>query len=273
MVMALRFFNILFYLILLPYPTFAAEALTPVNFKALYEFDFGNIPIGRMGIEIEQTPVHYDIAADIMTTGIVKLFVKHSSHTTVDASGENFLYPSLDYESNYQTKKKKKYVHFIYKNGVETQETLVPPENRQTRPEVPADLKKNAADPLSFLLRMRQALWQAWRDGEKSFTINAYDGRRLYEADFTVKGKGTIGYNGRQMPVIAVDVKRKPLAGFTASEMAEFDHPEPVLHVYFSDDERMLPIRLEASAFLGTISATLAKECRTGESCLLGIKD
>lgn len=75
------------------------------------------------------------------------------------------------------------------------------------------------------------------------------------------------------LPVITVDVRRKPLAGFTAKELADYDPHEPTLHMYFTDDARQIPIRVEATVFFGTLSATLAKECRTGESCLLGNKD
>ena len=58
--------------------------------------------------------------------------------------------------------------------------------------------------------------------------------------------------------------------GFTDSELAEYNKNEPPLTVYFSDDDRLMPLRLETSFWLGMLSATLAKECRTGESCLLG---
>ncbi len=58
---------------------------------------------------------------------------------------------------------------------------------------MPAALKKDAADPLSFILRMRQALYEARKKRIKStFSINVYDGRRLTQADFTIKGKKTI---------------------------------------------------------------------------------
>ena len=52
--------------------------MAPVNFKGIYEFTFAGLPFGRMGVEIEQSPGHYAITSDVMTTGVIKLFVQHT---------------------------------------------------------------------------------------------------------------------------------------------------------------------------------------------------
>lgn len=267
-----RLCNITLLLMLSAYPTLAAEPLIPINFKGIYDINLGEVRFARMGLEIEQDSDHYAITGDIASTGIVKLFANHKSHTTVDASGKQFFYPVRVYESNYSTRKKKKYVKLEYNNGSAVKETLVPPENRAKRPEVSQQLKKGSYDPLSFIVAMRQQVAKALASGKNDFVIDAYDGRRLNRAHFTMGEKKTLRLNDKKIPVIAVSVKRELVAGFTDSELEDYDKNEPPLTVYFSNDERLIPIRLETSFWLGTLSATLAKECRTGESCLLGIK-
>ncbi|MBY0408473.1 MAG: DUF3108 domain-containing protein, partial [Rickettsiales bacterium] len=58
------------------------------------------------------------------------------------------------------------------------------------------------------------------------------------------------------------------LEGYTPSELADAQgKKEPPLHVYFTPDERMLPLMFEAKLWLGSVRATFAKECTTAEAC------
>lgn len=262
--------SIIFAMFVLSSPVHAADALTPVNLRGVYEFTFGGISIGRMGIEAEQNAAHYAVAADVMTTGLLKVFVKHSSHTTVDASGADFSYPDREYETHYQTKKKPKEVRMTYKDGKIVKEEALPVDT--DRPAVPENVKNHAADPLTFLLRMRQSLHEAMGQKKNAFTLNVYDGRRLTEVNFTLKGKKTITYGNRPLPTIVLAVRRRLVAGFTESELKKHDPDEPTLYVYVTDDARLIPVVLETTVMFTRMAAVLAKECRTGESCLLGIK-
>jgi hypothetical protein len=275
-----RFFNIAALLfVLLPCPSMAEDALSVINpepilFKAIYNFELSGISLGKMGIEVQQTPKHYSIVSDIITTGLVKLFVKHSSHTSVDRLGQHdFTYDQGTYESRYQTRNKKKHVKMLIKDGITGQETLVPPDNPITRPPVAAELKHNVFDPLSLTLQMRQELWTALNNNTKQFSIPLYDGRRLTQVNFEVGERKTLRLKDGKVPVIQVNVSRKLIAGFTQKELTDYDPKEGNARFYFSDDKRLVPIRAEARVMFGTISATLAKECGKEESCLFGITE
>jgi hypothetical protein len=129
---------------------------------------------------------------------------------------------------------------------------------------------KNAVDPLSLILQVREKLQKSQAQG--TFSVNVYDGNRLSEADFTVLGKKNIVYGNKSFPVIEVAGRRKPLGGFTAKEMGDFTTSQPMLTIYFSDDTRLMPLKLQMEMPFGLLTATLAKECLGDESCLLGIK-
>jgi hypothetical protein len=92
----------------------------------------------------------------------------------------------------------------------------------------------------------------------------------LTEVDFAVIGDKTIPIGKSNVAVVQVDVSRKLLEGFTASEMESGKAKEPPVHVYFSHDERLLPLLFELPLWMGTARAVLAKECGKDESCLLG---
>lgn len=277
-----RFFNVsklkysFLSILLLTTPAFADGAMKehPAalgSFKGHYAFSLGKIPIGKLGIELEQSPTHYSIVSDIVTTGLVNMIVKHSSHTTVSGSGREFAYPETEYEAHYQTRKKKKYVKFLTHRAQAGQEMLVPPDNAVTRTPVDAELKKDVVDPLSLTLRMREATWGAVRAGKGNFSLHLYDGRRLSELDFVVEEKKQISYLGKQVPVVPVTLTRKMLAGYTKSELDAADPNEPPVRLYFSDDSRFMLVRAEVSLWMGTLSATLSQECAAAESCLFGV--
>jgi hypothetical protein len=261
------------------YPCAAAEALTdvkldPLNIKGIYSFEWAGVDIGKMGIEAVQTERNYSVTSDVSTTGIVKFFVRHSSHTTSLGSGEgNFAYTNGVYESNYQTRNKKKYVHMTVAGGTTGKETLVPADNPATRPPVPAALKHAVFDPLAITLQMRTELSRALHDNTGRFSLPLYDGRRLTQVDFEIAGKKVLRDKGRKIPTIMVLLSRRLLAGFTAKELKDYNPKEKPARFYFSDDTRLLPVRAEADVLFGTASATLIKECPQDESCLLGNTD
>jgi len=229
------------------------------------------ITFGHMGVEAEQSAGHYAIVSDIELSGIAKLFTQHKSHTESKGSGANFKYTNIDYETHYQIKKKKKHVKLVYKDGVLIDEVMEPLNPR--RPKVPLELRSKAFDPLSFLLHLREQLATALAAKAEEFNMTLFDGRNLMQIDVKIeKNPHMLNYKGRKAPTVAISVRRKPIAGYTESELKEFDPDEAALYMYFSKDERLVPIVVKTKIWLGTLTGTLVKECSAGESCLLGMK-
>lgn len=251
----------------------AAENITPISEKLYYEAGWSGINFGKIGIEIDEQADKANITCDITSSGIMALFIKHSSHTTLIATGSNFTYPNRTYESHYHTRKKARAVKLIYKDGKIVKEDIQPPENREKRPAVPESDINSAYDLMTFLLQMRSEITDAQKTGKTTFTLNAYDGRRLTQADFNIVGENTIKIAGKKQKALAVTARRKFLAGYTKGELDDYDPNEPSLTVYFSNDEKLIPLRMEVPFFMQKISADLVKRCEKDESCLLGISE
>lgn len=268
-----RFYNIpLLCLLILSSPTAAEEPTSSLEFKGIYDVGLGKVRFARVGLEMEQTPKSYGITSDIIITGILKWFTKHQSHTTSEGTGSNFAYTERSYESNYFTKKKHKNVKMVYAKGRLPDITLLPPEPPGNRSEIKKELLLNHFDPLLAILKMREQLRKTLQEEQDSFMLDVFDGRRMYRANFSIVGKKELLFNDKKTPVIVTSLRRELKGGFTKSELKKYDPKEPSLTVYFTDDERMMPIRVETHFWFGQISATLVKECRTGESCLFGLK-
>jgi hypothetical protein len=249
----------------------AQETVIPIAFKGIYEFGMLGITFGRMGVEAEQRAAQYTIASDVELSGIAKLFAQHKSHTEVKGSGTDFKYSDINYETRYQVKKKNKHVKLVSKAGVLIEEVVEPFNPR--RPKVSPELKNKAFDPLSFLLFMRERLAAALAAKAGEFSMMLFDGRNVTQIDVEIeKEPKPLNYKGRKVPVIEISLRRKPIAGFTESELKEFDPKEPALYMYVSKDERLVPLVVKTKIWLGTLTGTLVKECGASESCLLGLK-
>lgn len=248
-------------------------AVEPLTFKGIYEFRFAGLPFGKLGVEITQTDTEYSIAADVASTGIINLFTRHTSHSVVKEKRTAKSNEAVNYETYYRTKNKPRHVKLTYSDGKITEEIVEPPENPAKRLPVPAEVKNAATNPLSLILQMREKLAETQDNKEPAFSLNVYDGRRATKVDFTIKDQQTINVNGQKQPVTEVELHRQPLAGFTESELADYDPKEPTLRLYFTNDTRLIPIKAEVTVMMAPLTATLVKECGAEESCLLGNKD
>lgn len=252
------------------FPAHAGEYPQDFTFKGLYKVNFSGMLVGKIGVDFNQTANGYEATSDIVSSGLLKLFTQHSSHTTVKATGKNFTYGQIDYVTDYQTKKKKKHVDIHYENSAFKSENLVPPENPAKRPPVSLDLKNTSLDPLSSMFMTRAKLREALMAGQNEFTIKTYDGRRLTTINYSIISKKVLRLYGVKVPVVEVEAKRSLTAGFTKSELKDYDPDEPSLTMYFSDNDVLFPVRLELVMYMSTISVDLFKRCAEHESCLLG---
>lgn len=235
----------------------AAQSLAPLDISGTYLFSMAGVPFGSMDFSATQNANNYDASADIHTTGLVRVFVQHDSHTTSKGAGANFTYPDSTYESDYQTRKKKKYVKMVRKHNKIAEETITPPDDRNVRPAVEEALKNEAFNPLAYALELRGKMAQCIAANCESFNFNFFDGRRLTQGTFTPQGTKVIRIGGQKYPTYYVIAKRKPLAGFTAKELKGIPADEPPLAIYFSQDEKLLPVKLDYPMAFGTASAVL----------------
>lgn len=257
MVHPTRYIKLLLVFSLLSYNAQADEPLIPVNFTGHYDFTLAGIPFGKADMVLTQTPTTYKASADVATTGIARVFVQHLSQTTSSGNGTNFHYDNVSYESRYETKRKPKHVQWKKKDGRFVSELVEPADNRAIRPAVPENQKIAAYDPIAFALAMRSKLLESLKSGEKTFSVDMYDGRRLTRADFTANGEAVIKLGGKSYPVYRLLARRTAVSGFTKTELSRIDPNEPTLTIYFSHDEKMIPIRLEAPLMFGIVAATL----------------
>ncbi len=238
----------------------AANAPESLHFIGRYRFEWNGIPLGSVVLNIEETADSYSVRNQVASQGIINLFTRHSSDTTVTGKRAGNTYLPQHYESYYKTKNKPRHIRLVFDaKGAITEELNEPPENRKIRPEVPHALKDGAYDPLTLLMAIRAG-------NQKP---RGFDAKRLFEVKVVKGEKGKRRVYRDIYPVQPYALSRIPLAGLTDKEKKEFEQGEPQLMLYLSDDQRRIPLAVSVPAYFGQVRGALVRECATWEECKL----
>jgi hypothetical protein len=127
------------------------------------------------------------------------------------------------------------------------------------RAQVPWDEANKATDPVTAAYIVRQNIRDGMEIGNRVTTVKLYDGARLADFMFKVVSPARVEAMDKFYDAINVVVSRAPILGYTPKELKKFKEGDPTVHVYFSADERMLPLKAEMQVTLGKLSATLVE--------------
>lgn len=242
----------------------------PLRFTGYYALSWRAIPLGGIAMEIRDDPGGgYSIRTLSESRGLAELFSAHAGDTmargTLDARA-GYL-PSL-YETRYAWRGKNIHIRLEFDAARNVSGELVePPPNRATRPEVPAGMKKNVFDILSGFLQLRRMLYEAHLAGRRNFAFDVFDGNRLSRIHAVMAEELLLKLRGgERLSALRAQVTREPLAGYKEKELRQAAKGEPPLHLYFSQDERMIPLK-GAIDYYGPLEGALLKECPSLETC------
>lgn len=235
-----------------------ADELAPLNVKGQYDLSWTGIPFGALTIDATEKDGHYKMATEIHFKKLINLVVRHESRTTVEGSTEDFLKGPRVYESHYKTKNKPRYVKLDYDaQGHIASETVMPPDNPNKRPPVPEAQKDGSADPVTAIAQIRRLLAKSLAEDAKAFSLPVFDGRRLYEGNFTIEGLAEVKYDGKKQPLIKVVGTRKPVTGFTQKELRDMGTKDVPLDLYFTPLPELMLVKMHLPMAIGAFEATL----------------
>ena len=145
------------------------------------------------------------------------------------------------------------------KNGIITKQTREPRDDVNWRPLVPVADANTATDPISafYILRKKLALMRT--NNQSQTEVRTYDGARLATMRLTMIGCTQIDIMDAPMNVIDTRIERLPMAGYTPKEWKKFHAGDPEIHIYFSDDARLMPVLFTISLALGDLRIELGE--------------
>lgn len=219
------------------------------------------INIADFYADIEQKGNDYKFKSYIETHGIAKLVSGFRSNTEsiFNKSGDKFI--PKKFNTNFVRRGKIRDIELVYsKDGKKiTHHKNEPAEHPGKRPPVPEDVRNGSIDPMTFIFTVRERLKTAIQKGEKKFSSRFYDGRRLTELEFKIKGKTKTG-------LINISFIENPISGYTKNELSDIDDRKVEISLYISPND-FLPVKAFGDSTFGKATAILEKECKTIEEC------
>ncbi|MGB1540037.1 MAG: DUF3108 domain-containing protein [Rickettsiales bacterium] len=257
-------------------PGWAQNALRPISplepftMTGLYRVTWNGINVGRLVLKTKETDDDYALEAYVKSSGIAHLLTRHESTSSVKGNIKGNQHLPKRFETIFKLRGKTRHIILDYDDdGNLVKEFNDPPENRQKRPEVPEELKKHVIDVLTLLFAQRGKIYRALLTDTPTFTLRAYDGRRLTDLQFTIHGRKTLFINDTNQHVVHYSVHREPVAGYKDSELEKIQQEkEPDINMYLSDDGKLVPLRIAISSEAGDFYANFTKDCESLEACL-----
>lgn len=243
--------------------------LQPYKSTGFYEVSWSGLTVGGMVIDATEDDDSYAMRAQVKSNGLAWTFTKHSSITTVEGIKRKGEYIPQKFETYFKLRGDTRHIVLDYdKKGTLVHEVNTPPENRQKRPEVPMELKKNVVDALTPFFAQRTRVYEALRNREDQFSIRMFDGRRLTDMHYFVQGRKHVSWNRQDVAVIHFNLTRTPVAGYKDSELEDIaNKKDPSVSLYLSDDGRLIPLKIVIDSSAGTFYANFKKTCTSFEAC------
>lgn len=256
--MRLRYLLLALFISLTTSTAFAAE-LEPFPKVMTYRIAWNGIKIGRVIIETSQNSYSYRMSIDTKTTGLAKMFSPLKSVTS--ASGryyEGQIVPQRYSAHSTSDEGKDRTAKLSYDGeGTLIESVTEPKDDPSWRPEVSLEDAQHAFDPVTAFFVLRERMFMNVSRHIKDTTVSTFDGRRLADFTFKAVNNGTKMRDGKIAEIINSVVFRKPVQGYTPKELKKFDEGDPKIHVYFSADERFIPLEIEVYHWSGKITGSL----------------
>ena len=260
--MTFRKILLLLGIILIPISSVAA------GFHAVraYDVDWNKLPVGNLIGEISEENGITHVTILMRSDKILKYVAEYHNLTTATMKNDTANgYIPMVFDVKSTLRKKSKQLHMEYDEaGILKNKILTPPESAQKRPTIPPELLNGHIDPLTAVMLARAYIKQ----GKTKFSLNIYDGRNLFVVNYIVYGKTTTVVGGKRVDAIHISFSRRAIAGFTTKELHNLPRESPVIDLYLSDDELMLPLTATGKAIIGSANAKLRKECQTLDECM-----
>ncbi len=238
--------------------------LEPATSSLRYDASFDGLPIGHMFVTIHETSMHYDMKIDTKSGGLVNVFAPLKSVATAtgtrDANGGYIpsVYDSFN-DKDGEIHDKKTHLTYHDDGTLDTRERN-PDDDPNWRPPVPPAEVGTAADPITAFLQHRRLLHDAMANERHDASVTSYDGARLCGIHFHVVSPAHVEIMGKYVDAINTVITRHPIAGYTPKELKKFNIGDPVMHVYFSADGRLMPVMMTIALPYGEVKIVLSQD-------------
>lgn len=217
-----------------------------------YALYWAGLHIGDLRLVHEVGPATYSSKLRFRTVGLAEWLAGYRSEARIDGvrNGADVLRPKR-YRYRQSSKQVSRTANVVF--DPETGAALEAASTKRgdsQRIEVPEALWSDVVDPLTAFFELRSELVGRDPAEHSRPTVRVFDGRRRFDVHADVTGRSQTDVNGRDVPVLQVDVTIQPIAGFD-----EGDRETWTVRALLSDDDRLVPIEIRTvdETFTGVI--------------------
>lgn len=228
-----------------------------------YTASWAGLPAGDIDVQLDDEPGAYRSQIDIRTAGIPRWFTRFRGRAISEGglSPQGLAAPGR-YDATYDLRSRKgKRISLRFVGAGEAAVAEHGAEDSAGKSAIAAAQRTGVVDPLAALSRMREAIRTGLAQ-RGSFTIPVYDGKRRFDVKERAITKEVMRLGGRNVDALHLDLMLQPIDGFKDNDPE--GNPDPTsraLDVYFSDDELLIPLRLEVTIAWLTAVVEFAGRC------------
>ncbi len=273
-----------------------ASAQPPQNERLLYHVMFGGLHIGNLLVGLKQNETGYatemkmtargalrwmrEFRADLRGEGAlvrdqgqVDLMPRPANFQRAWSAGEIAGDLTMTFDPLTQTAFTTERL-FNPVTGQDMRREDMPWNNRRAKLKpVPEEMRTNVFDPMAAFVAARQQLLAqggAVAAGT-AYRVQIYDGVRRYDIVGKTGLVRTVEINGTTRPLMPVTARIEPVFGFANESEDRARQAEGKL--YFSPDERFIPVQVVAGNDMLTGVLNLAADCRENTQACLEFSD
>jgi Protein of unknown function (DUF3108) len=206
----------------------------------------------------------------VRTVGLVEQLAHYRSKTRAvgQLDADESLTP-ITFSSEYVShdKDRRSVVRFDRQSG-DVVDLEVTKRGKPDRSKVPQALRKNVTDPLTAFFQLRDHIAAGAR---APFAAAIFDGRRRYDLEAKVSDHDRVWVAGRNRDVLRVGITLTLLAGSDLDDI-DLDDNKLALELLLSDDQRLLPLRMQLLDATPAASIELLEDCSGEAGCQLAAR-
>jgi len=235
--------------------------LAPLTIEAKYIVAWNGITIGRINLTAEEAGGRYRMLVDTKTRGLARLFSDEATVASAEgAITDDGRYIPLRFESRPLKDPEKPRTVLTYDEaGKLLSRERTPDDDPAWRPPVPPEQVATSTDPVSAGFILRRMLHDNMAREVRESVVTTYEGARLADMKFTVVSRARVEYMDEYHDAINTVVTRVPIAGYTVKEKKKYAEGDPTIHLYFSADSKLIPVKATVDLAFGQLSATLTE--------------
>jgi Protein of unknown function (DUF3108) len=249
-----------------------AAAATEPDLDLRYVVYWGGLRVADVALRYDEQPEseNYHAALSARTRGLADVLTQYLGDAEVEGllSANDGLAP-VSYRADYRQRRTDRST--VLRFDPESREVTnihMLKRGKPTETEVPPDLRLSVVDPVTAIFSLRRHTAEALAgEGPPRFTVGVIDGRRRYDLAAEVLGRRTAVVEGGERTVIEVRLRMVPLAGYDRDEMEAALDPSRYVIAQLSDDDRLIPLRLQSYGHPVTTVVRLVRDCSNGARC------